>query len=159
MQSAIAVLLKFYKGDVDHAFWQNFWINKTINGYVFVNFTVGDILMNRSADEGGILLSLPATNAHLNFLETAIADEYLCWVQVLEMPAGVAYDAAAGTVIAQFVGEVVNMQTDLTSIDVELGAALDAISGDIPGRKITTSLVGDCRACEIRLSAESDACR
>jgi len=34
------------------------------------------------------------------------------------------------------------MQTDLTTIQAEIGAAMDAISGDIPGRKITTSLVG-----------------
>jgi hypothetical protein len=142
MESAIAVLLKFYKDDVDHAFWQNFWVNESVNGYAFVNFNVGDILMNRTADEGGIALSLPATKAHLDFLETAIANEYLCLVQVIEMPVGATYDVTAGTLVAQFVGEVVSMQTDLTTIDVELGAAMDAISGDIPGRKITTSLVG-----------------
>ena len=34
--------------------------------------------MNRTADEGGITMSLPATKAHLDFLETAIANEYLC---------------------------------------------------------------------------------
>ena len=44
--------------------------------------------------------------------------------------------------IAQFVGELMGMDTDLTRINVALGAAMDAISGDIPGRKITTSLVG-----------------
>ena len=142
MESAIAVLLKFYKGSDDYAFWQNFWVNETINGVSFVNFNVGDILMNRTADEGGITLSLPATKAHLEFLETAIASEYLCQVQVIEMPVGTSYDANTGTVIAQFVGEVNAMETDLTTIEVEIGAAMDAISGDIPGRKITTSLVG-----------------
>ena len=75
------------------------------------------------------------------------------------MPVSAVYDPAAGTLVAQFVGEVVSMQTDLTTIEVELGAAMDAISGDIPGRKITTSLVGGCRVCEIRLSAKPDACR
>lgn len=145
METAIAVILKFYKDGVNHAFWQNFWVNETIGPatqFAFVNFNVGDILMNRTADEGGITMSLPATKAHLNFLETAIANEYLCWVQVIEMPVGATYDVAAGTLVAQFVGEVVSMQTDLTTIEVELGAAMDAISGDIPGRKITTSLVG-----------------
>ena len=34
------------------------------------------------------------------------------------------------------------MHTDLVELSVELGAAIDAVSGDIPGRKITTSLVG-----------------
>jgi hypothetical protein len=142
METAIAVFLRFYKDDVDHAFWQNFWVNETISGYSFVNFNVGDILMNRTADEGGITLSTAATKAHLEFLETAIANEYLCLVEVLEMPVGVSYDFASGTLVAKFYGEVVNMQTDLTTIEVVIGAAIDAISGDIPGRKITTSLVG-----------------
>ena len=33
-------------------------------------------------------------------------------------------------------------ETDLAHNPVELGAAIDAVSGEIPGRKITTSLVG-----------------
>jgi hypothetical protein len=142
METAIAIGLQFYKDNVNFAYWQNFWVDQNINGVVYVNFTVGDILMNRTADEGGISLSMPATKDHLDFFETAIANEYLCLVQVLEMPAGGINDPAQSTVIAQFVGEVVGMQTDLTTIEVALGAAVDAISGDIPGRKITTSLVG-----------------
>ena len=51
-------------------------------------------------------------------------------------------DLSNATVIARFVGEVMGMQTDLVTIQAELGAAIDAISGEIPGRKITTSLVG-----------------
>ena len=47
------------------------------------------------------------------------------------------------TIVAAFTGEIMGMQTDLTTIEVEIGAAIDAISGDIPGRKITTSLVGE----------------
>ena len=143
METAIAIVLKFYKDNVDFAYWQNFWVDQNVNGVAYVNFTVGDILMNRTADEGGISL-MPATKDHLDFFETAIANEYLCLVQVLEMPADSAFDPTTptATVIAQFVGEVMAMQTDLTQIDVALGAAIDAISGDIPGRKITTSLVG-----------------
>ena len=142
METAIAVRLKFYKDDVTYGQWQNFWVNQTIDGYAFVNFNVGDILMNRTADEGGVTLSVAATLAHLQLFETAIANEHLCLIEVLEMPAGASYDPAQSTLVAKFVGEVVSMQTDLTTIEVALGAAIDAISGDIPGRKITTSLVG-----------------
>ena len=140
MESAIAVFIKFYKDDVDYAFWQNFWGQST--GFDFVNFTIGDILMNRTADEGGVALRVPATSNHLQFLEAAIAEEYLAQVQVYEMPITEDYLPSNMTLIAQFVGEVISMATDLTAIEVELGAAIDAISGDIPGRKITTSLVG-----------------
>ena len=143
METAIAALLRFYKGNVNHAYWQNFWVNETVNGIQFVNFQVSELMMNRSADEGGVTLTIPATNAHLQLIDTAIANEWLCQIQIIEMPAdGATFDPLSATLIAQFVGEVLAMQTDLTQIEVEIGTAMDAISGDIPGRKITTSLVG-----------------
>jgi hypothetical protein len=147
METAIAALLRFYKGNVNHVYWHNFWVNETINGVQFVNFQVSELMMNRSADEGGVTLTIPATNAHLQLIDTAIANEWLCEIQIIEMPANDATfdpsnNSSPSTVIAQFVGEVLAMQTDLTQIEVEIGTAMDAISGDIPGRKITTSLVG-----------------
>lgn len=143
METAIAALLMFYKGTTVFARWQNFWVNETINQTQFVNFDVSEVMMNRSADEGGVTLTIPATNAHLQLIDTAIANEYLCQIQIVEMPAnGATFDPLSSTLIAQFVGEVLAMQTDLTQIEVEIGTAMDAISGDIPGRKITTSLVG-----------------
>ena len=107
METAIAVRLKFYKDGVTHGQWQNFWVDQTIDGYAFVNFNVGDILMNRTADEGGVNLSVPATLAHLQLFETAISNEHLCLIEVLEMPAGGSYDPAQSTLVAKFVGEVV----------------------------------------------------
>ena len=105
MESAIAVFIKFYKDDVDYAFWQNFWGQST--GFDFVNFTIGDILMNRTADEGGVALRVPATSNHLQFLEAAIAEEYLAQVQVYEMPITEDYLPSNMTLFAQFVGEVI----------------------------------------------------
>ena len=60
-----------------------------------------------------------------------------CLLQ-LTLPTGL----GPATVIARFIGEVMTMHTDLIELSVELGASIDAVSGDIPGRKITTSLVG-----------------
>ena len=89
-------------------------------------------------------MRMAATDNHLGFLETAIGGEYLGRITLYEMPvsSGMPTDLSNATVIARFVGEVMGMQTDLVTIEAELGAAVDAISGDIPGRKITTSLVG-----------------
>lgn len=142
MESAIAVRLKFYKDGVDYAQWQNFWVDQSVDGYDFIPFNAGEITMNRTADEGGLSIQVPALKAHLEMFETAIANEHLCLIEVLEMPGNSALVIENSTLIAKFVGEVVSMQTDLATIDVELGAALDAVTGDIPGRKITTSLVG-----------------
>jgi hypothetical protein len=144
MTTAIAAFLQFYRDSTVHGSWQNFFVSKTVNGYAFTSFDVSEIMLNRSADEGGVTVSMAATDNHLGFLETAISSEYLARITLYEMPVSTSLptDLSNATVIAQFVGEVMGMQTDLVTIQAELGAAIDAISGDIPGRKITTSLVG-----------------
>jgi hypothetical protein len=144
MTTAIAAFLTFYSGNTTHGRWQNFFVNKTVNSHNYVNFDTSEILLNRSADEGGISITMAAKDSHLTFFETAIANEYLGQITLYEMPvsSSLPTDLSNATVIARFVGEVMGMSTDLTQIKVELGAALDAVSGDIPGRKMTTSLVG-----------------
>jgi hypothetical protein len=144
MTTAIAAFLQFYSGNTVHGSWQNFFVDKTVSGYSFVSFDVSEIMLNRSADEGGVTVSMAATNNHLGFLETAISSEYLARITLYEMPvsSSLPTDLSNATVVARFVGEVMGMQTDLVTIQAELGASIDAISGEIPGRKITTSLVG-----------------
>ena len=144
MTTAIAAFLQFYSGDTVHGSWQNFFIGKVVNGYQYVSFDTSEILINRTADEGGITVSMAATSNHLGFLETAISSEYLARITLYEMPvnSSMPTDLSSATVVAKFVGEVTTMQTDLITIEAEIGAAIDAISGEIPGRKITTSLVG-----------------
>jgi hypothetical protein len=51
-------------------------------------------------------------------------------------------DLAAGAMVARFIGEAVEMSCDLTTLSVTVGAGIDAVTEDIPGRKFTTSLVG-----------------
>ena len=144
MTTAIAAFLQFYNGNTVHGSWQNFFIGKTVNGYQYVSFDTSEILINRTADEGGITLSMAATSNHLDFLETAISSEYLAQITLYEMPvsSGIPTSLSSATIVAKFLGEMITMETDLATIQAEIGAAMDAISGDIPGRKITTSLVG-----------------
>jgi hypothetical protein len=144
MTTAIAAFLQFYKDSTVHGSWQNFFVDKTVSGHAFVSFDTSEILLNRTSDEGGVTISMAATSNHLGFIETAISSEYLARITLYEMlvESDLPTDLTNATVIAQFVGEVMGMQTDLVTIQAELGAAIDAITGDIPGRKITTSLVG-----------------
>ena len=60
----------------------------------------------------------------------------------LSLANGMPTDIGSGTQVARFVGEVIAMSCDLVTLTVELGAGIDAVSEDIPGRKFTTSLVG-----------------
>jgi hypothetical protein len=100
--------------------------------------------MNRTADEGGISLTCSPLQQNLEFFVASMEAERLLSVELYEMTVDLQLptDIAGGTLIARFVGEIISMQTDLTSIEVEVGAAIDAVSGEIPGRRVTTSVVG-----------------
>ena len=144
MATALAVCVKFYQGNDVKARWQNFWMQSTIDGYSPKSFQTSEILLNRSADEGGITLTLPALADDKDFFLDAIQGEYLADVRMYEqeiaseMPASFASMALVG----RFVGEVQAMRMTVSDLTISVGAAVDAINGDIPGRRITTSLVG-----------------
>ena len=144
MTSAIAVFIRFYSGLTTFQRWQNFFVDKAIEGHDFFPFDTSDVMMNRTADEGGVTIEMAAKNRSLEFFDAAIAGEYLAEIVFYEMPVttSLPVDLSSASVVARFLGEVIAMTTDLTKLKVELGTAMDAVSGDIPGRKITTSLVG-----------------
>jgi hypothetical protein len=100
--------------------------------------------MNRTADEGGISLTCSPLQQNLDFFVASMEAERLLAIELYEMTVDgeIPTDISGGTLIARFVGEIIALQTDLLSIQVEVGAAIDAVSGEIPGRRVTTSVVG-----------------
>ena len=144
MTTAIAVRADFYQSNSVIARWQNFWMQSTVDGYAPKGFQTSQILLNRSADEGGITMQLPATADDISFFLTAIENEYLVDVRLYEQEVTGSMPASFSTMVmvGRFVGEVQTMQMTITQLNISIGAALDAINADIPGRRITTSLVG-----------------
>lgn len=140
----IATFLRFFTGNTDVFKWQNFFVDKTVDGHAYHSFSASEIALNRSASDGGITLELPLTKQSLFYMEAAYNEAYLIEIQLYELPltAGIPTGIGSGTQVARFVGEVVAMSCDLVTLTVELGAGIDAVSEDIPGRKFTTSLVG-----------------
>ena len=91
-------------------------------------------------DENGISIEMPANPSILGMMETAIGDQWLCESIVYRLtdPS----NAATRVVAARFIGEVLGVSTDMVTIGFELGAGIDALTAQIPGRKITSALVG-----------------
>ena len=72
-----------------------------------------------------------------------------------EMPAVTVPTGLSGAqVVGSFVGEIIDAELDLKQIVLEVGSALDAVTGDIPGRRLLLALWGGCLSYEIRVSAE-----
>ena len=144
MTTAIAARIRFYNEESTEGLWQNFWTKQNVDGFSAVNFQISNILVNRSADEAGLTLTVPTLQENVNFFLRAIENEFLADVRLYEaavqdqMPAG--FDDMS--MISRFIGEVQTMQMTLTELSVSIGAGIESVSGEIPGRRITTSLVG-----------------
>lgn len=143
-QLAMATTLRFFAGNTDVFKWQNFWVDKEVGGFSFHQFQTSDIYFNRTVDEGGLTLEMALTQQNLDYMEAAINEAFLIEIEIYEfnVDSGMPTDLAAGTMVARFIGEAVEMGCDLTTLSVTVGAGIDAVTEDIPGRKFTTSLVG-----------------
>ena len=140
---ALAQFVRFYDTAGDRVKWQNFFVNEVVQGHEFRDFRATSILVNRSASEGGITIEFPALEEVLSLMDQAIAYGWLVDTKVYQLSmGGSGWTLSGATVVAQFFGEVIGVQTDLSTLSVELGLGLDAITGQIPGRKMTSSLVG-----------------
>jgi len=140
---ALAQFVRFYDTAGDRVKWQNFFVNEVVQGHEFRDFRATSILVNRSASEGGITIEFPALQEVLSLMDQAITYGWLVDTKVYQLAmGGSGWTLSGATVVAQFFGEVIGVQTDLTTLSVELGVGLDAITGQIPGRKMTSSLVG-----------------
>jgi hypothetical protein len=140
---ALAQFVRFYDTTGDRVKWQNFFVGEVVQGHEFRDFRATSILVNRSASEGGITIEFPALEEVLSLMDQAIAYGWLVDTKVYQLSrGGSGWTLSGATVVAQFFGEVIGVQTDLSTLSVELGLGLDAITGQIPGRKMTSSLVG-----------------
>ena len=120
--TALAIFVRFYGATKSDVKWQNFFVDKTVDGYVYRNFQSTDVVMNRTASEGGINVTMAATADNLALFEAAIGGEWLAELVIYEMnvAGGMPSDLTGATIAARFIGEVMGMTTNLTTIGVEI---------------------------------------
>lgn len=135
--------VKIFKGSEVYAEWQNFFTEGTVDGLEFQPFSVSTIQVNRSADEGGVTIEAPSTFRILTQFESAVNDQHLVQVKLLKQSGTVTGQSFQNFhAIAIFTGVALTFTNNLTQARLAVGSAMDAISGDVPGRKISSALVG-----------------
>ena len=135
--------IKIYKGGKVFAQWQNYFANKVVDKHEFQPFSVSTIQVNRSADEGGITVEGPATFRFIDKFQKAVNDQHVVQVRLMEQSGAVSTPSFRDfRQIGMFTGVALTMTNNLTEVRLSVGSAIDAISGDVPGRKMTSSLVG-----------------
>jgi len=135
--------LIIYKGGGAAASWQNYYSNQNVGGYEFQPFSVSTIQVNRSADEGGVVVEAAATHRIITQFESAVNDQDIIELKILQANGAVTSGFGGFQMIAMFTGVALTMTNNLTQVRLSVGSAIDAVSGDVPGRKLTLADFGE----------------
>ena len=136
------------EGNADFRF-QNFFIGETITNesepYDFVPFGYSGTSQNRTGDGTSCELMLPNSTENVGvltrqFSQNAIDGRWLAYIRVLIVNPD---DKSSFTTLSRFYGQVTAGAWDNSTIKMTLNSVLDAISTDIPQRKINQALVGN----------------
>ena len=125
--------------------FQNFFIGQdmTYNGatYGFVPFGFSGVTVNRTGDGLESSLVFPNNDLTRGWAVCAIKDHYVIQVDVLIIDSSSA--AGSHNSVHTYTGQVVGGNWDNVSLNLQLGAVLDAVGTDIPRRSLTRKLVGN----------------
>ena len=123
--------------------FQNFYINKTATylgvQYAFLPFGFSGVTVNRTGDNVEASLVFPNNQISRAWGLKAVQDLWVATVTVLILDPD---DTTSGERLHRYVGQVSNGGWDEITLQLRLDTVLDAVSTDVPMRRLTQSLVG-----------------
>ena len=145
--------LRIYSGSTTYWAVQNYYQGVPITNagvpHQYLDFRLGDITADRSADFSSLTVTLPAITSAVEVIEQGIANGHLAQLTIYRFTAetGPTSPPAGQTVLWSFIGEVVGGGSDFDStVTMELGSALAPLGSQVPPRRFTSDLVGTpCR--------------
>lgn len=147
------VFLRIYDSNTTYWAVQNYYQGEAITqdgvSYQYLDFSMGDIVVDRSADYNSLTITLPAITTAVLTVEQGIASGYLADLTIYRFTAeaGPTSPPVGQTTLLEFIGEVVGGGSNFdTTIDLEIGSALAPLGSQVPPRLFTSALVGTpCR--------------
>ena len=151
---------------------QSYWIGQkvslregdAVDYYVFRTFDTGVIVNSSTGDDQTLNVAMPATDESYRLVEASVVEGLVWRVTIVQfeslskqsLPAGparidddrVVYDGGDLSdpdeykILARFVGQVANAQSDGVTSSLDLGPSLNPIGSQVPPRKFVSSLVG-----------------
>ena len=134
--------------------FQNFYIdfNAEYDGFSwsFLPFGFSGVSVNRNGDNTSASLVFPNNQLSRNWGVQAVTERWLANVLVMSLDPD---DRTTGTLMHQYFGQVATGNWDETSLQLQLNTVLDAVGSDVPGRRLTQSLIGNIPvSSNVRLS-------
>ena len=116
----------------------------------FLPFGFSGVSVNRTGDNTSATLLFPNNTLSRNWGVDAVNQRWLANVLVMSLGPNV---RTSGTLMHQYFGQVAAGNWDETSLQLDLNTILDAVGSDVPGRRLTQSLIGNIPiSSNVRLS-------
>lgn len=134
--------------------FQNFHIGQDAeyDGFTwgFLPFGFSGVSVNRTGDNTSADLVFPNNQLSRSWGVEAVTERWLANVLVMSLDPD---DRTAGTLMHQYFGQVASGNWDETSLQLQLNTVLDSVGSDVPGRRLTQSLIGNIPvSSNVRLS-------
>ena len=134
--------------------FQNFHIgqNAEYDGFTwsFLPFGFSGVSVNRNGDNTSASLVFPNNQLSRNWGVQTVTERWLANVLVMNLDPD---DRTTGTLMHQYFGQVAAGNWDETTLQLDLDRILDAVGADVPGRRLTQSLIGNIPvSSNVRLS-------
>ena len=148
MARAQAQYLRIFLGSTTYQRWQSYYVNTnvTYDGAVWAYqpFDADGITAGEVQSESSISVQLPATANAVEVAVQALNEARLAELQIYEFDTllGNSTPQAGQTLIASYLGEVVNVSGSFTSIEMQLGSSLSPVGAQVPPRSFTSKLIG-----------------
>lgn len=150
MNRAQAGYIRIYDAaGITYQRWQNWYSNAIVTWasaqWVYVGFTSSGVASGATGDEGGITLTLPATQVVVQAVRLAMEQARLFEVSVYEFDvatAGTSTPHASQDLISRFVGEIASASEADFQFTLQLGSSLAPVGAQFPPRTLTTRLMG-----------------
>lgn len=128
--------------------WQNYYVNQTVTwdtaSWNYQPFIVNGLIGGSPGSDVGLTIDAPATALVVGAFETALANAYLCEIELYEFDASLSNSTpqAGQLLIGAFVGESITLKGSFSLLTLGLGSSLSPTGAQAPPRKYTNILVG-----------------
>ena len=123
--------------------FQNFYIGEDAtfnsNTFGFLPFGFSGTTVTKGADNEPAVLVFPNNSLTRSWIETAVAEYWVCHVRTLLVNAD---DKSDTRLLSRYFSQIVGAAWDSSAVQLELASVLDAVGVDLPRKRLTQQLVG-----------------
>lgn len=123
--------------------FQNYWVNEDVTynaiTYGYMPFAFSGSAVTKSGDNQPATLAFPNNALSRGWAATAINDQWVATIRIMLLDPN---DKTQGTVISQYVGQIVSGGWDTSTLKLNMASVFDAVGADVPRKKLSQQLVG-----------------